>query len=71
MRHTGDGHQCLLCGKVIKHFSNFKRHYLDKHSATDQPFVCRFCGKEYKSKNSMETHQYMYHKEEMKDCSNV
>jgi hypothetical protein len=61
-----DGHQCLLCGKVIKHLSNFRRHFQDRHSASGQAFVCKFCLKEYKSKNSMETHQYQYHKEEMK-----
>ena len=66
VREVEGGHQCLLCGKVIKHFSNFKRHVLDKHNESGQIFVCRFCQKEYKSKNSMETHQYLYHKEEMK-----
>jgi len=67
VRHVPEGHQCLECGKIIKHFTNFKRHYMDKHNISGQTFVCKYCLKEYKSKNSMETHQYLYHKEEMKE----
>jgi len=61
---TEEGHQCLLCGAVMKHLRNLKRHFVDKHSE-QQSHVCQFCQKIYKSKNSMETHQYLYHKEEM------
>jgi len=61
---TEEGHQCLLCGAVMKHMRNMKRHFADKHSE-QQTHVCQYCKKSYKSKNSMETHQYLYHKEEM------
>jgi len=71
VRHLPEGHQCLECGKVIKHFTNFKRHYMDKHSASGQTFICKYCLKEYKSKNSMETHQYLYHKEEMNESKSI
>jgi len=40
---------------------------MDKHSLDGQQYVCRYCLKPYKSKNSMETHQYLYHKEEMNE----
>merc|ERR1719318_1200194 len=60
---TEEGHQCLLCGAVMKHMRNLKRHFVDKHSE-QQSHVCQFCKKSYKSRNSMETHQYLYHKEE-------
>jgi len=61
---TEDGHQCLLCGAIMKHMRNMKRHFVDKHSE-QRTHLCQFCKKIYKSKNSMETHQYLYHKEEI------
>ena len=65
MVSTEEGHQCLLCGAVMKHMRNLKRHFVDKHSEQQESHVCQFCNKSYKSRNSMETHQYLYHKEEM------
>lgn len=61
---TEEGHQCLLCGAIMKHMRNMKRHFIDKHSE-QKSHVCQFCKKSYKSKNSMETHQYLYHKEDI------
>jgi len=61
---TEEGHQCLLCGAMMKHMRNMKRHFVDKHSE-QKSHVCQFCKKSYKSKNSMETHQYLYHKEDI------
>jgi len=68
---TEEGHQCLLCGAVMKHMRNMKRHFVDKHSSQQQTHICRFCQKSYKSKNSMETHQYLYHKEEIMKLKSV
>ena len=62
---TADGFQCLVCGVVMKHMKNCRRHYMDKH-VEQESHVCRFCNKSYKTKHSMETHQYAYHKEEVK-----
>ena len=49
----------------MKHMKNFRRHMMDKHTNQENHF-CRFCNKNYKTKNSMEKHQYAYHKEELK-----
>jgi len=64
VQESSHGFQCLLCGVVMKQMRNFKRHYMDKHTEQES-HVCRFCNKIYKSKRSMETHQYAYHKEEL------
>ena len=58
-----NGYLCRLCDKVIKH-NNIKRHIKDKHSADQQAYVCKYCFKSYKSKNSMETHVSVYHRNE-------
>jgi len=60
---TEGGFKCLLCGTVMKHSRNLKRHYVDKHNNQETAHVCGICGKVYKSKNSLETHRYMYHRE--------
>jgi len=60
-----EGFQCTLCGSVMKQMKNFRRHLIDKHTE-QQSHVCRFCGKSYKTKHSMETHQNSFHKEEVK-----
>jgi len=65
VQETGEGFQCLLCGVVMKHMKNFRRHMQDKHT-NQENHICRFCNKNYKTKNSMEKHQYAYHKEELK-----
>ena len=44
---------------------------MDKHAGSGKPFVCKYCLKEYKSKNSMETHQYLYHKEEISELKQL
>jgi len=59
-----EGWQCTLCGVVIKQQGNYKRHFVDKHG-TEKSHICRFCNKAYKTRNSMETHQYLYHKEQL------
>jgi len=65
VQETPEGFQCLVCGVVIKHMENFSRHYRDRHTQQES-HVCVFCNKSYKTKHSMETHQYNYHKEEVK-----
>jgi len=64
VRRVEDGYECRECGKVIKHLSNLRRHIRDKHSGDEQPFICKYCFKSYKSQNSMDTHVYLYHKKE-------
>jgi len=65
VQETPEGFQCLVCGVVIKHMENFSRHYRDRHTQQES-HVCVFCNKSYKTKHSMETHQYNYHKEEVR-----
>jgi len=64
VQESPEGFHCLICGVVMKQMRNFKRHYMDKHTEQES-HVCRFCNKIYKTKHSMETHQYAYHKEEL------
>ena len=65
VREIPEGFQCIICGSVMRQMKNFRRHYIDKHTE-QEGHVCRFCGKSYKTKHSMETHQNSFHKEEVK-----
>jgi len=65
VREIPEGFQCIICGSVMRQMKNFRRHYIDKHTE-QQSHVCGFCGKNYKTKHSMETHQNSFHKEDVK-----
>ena len=56
--------QCKVCGKT-----NLRKHHIVNHvEAVHFPhmfkYSCHYCGKEYKSKNSLDVHVSTSHREE-------
>lgn len=58
-----NGDLCLLCGKMVKHRCNVKRHFNDCHSRSGVVYQCPACNSTYKSKSSMSGHIFNKHKE--------
>jgi len=52
--------QCLVCGKTSNIKQNIRNH-IETHVATEG-FTCNFCGKPFKTRNSLNNHKSLYHK---------
>ena len=59
---TGGG-LCRLCGTLIKHRPNIKRHMLDKHIDDGTAYQCPACKTIHKTKNLFQQHIYAKHKD--------
>jgi len=57
-------YQCVSCGYRSKKKSNIKKH-VEKHIETPG-YQCDFCYKQFKTKNSLNTHTSVNHREEKK-----
>ena len=61
---VGAGTLCGLCGKVLRHAGNVRRHFLDKHVTVGiLGYHCPACKRDYKSKNSMQAHIATSHRD--------
>ena len=72
---TGTDQKCDQCDKLFPTRSKLWTHIVYVHKKYKAPnrlktFVCEFCGKVYKSKNSLESHMNVYHSSDRKtfDC---
>jgi len=57
----GDGFMCLICSKVSSTKGNLKKHVESMHTE-DQPQNCKFCGKKFKNKNTLQNHVSLHHR---------
>ena len=50
-----DQHRCYLCKQKYSTAGNLKRHFLTVHQKI-KPFICKFCGKRYGQKVTLQLH---------------
>jgi len=53
--------KCTICEKISTRKCDTKRHILSKHSEIQQQASCSYCGKTFKSKQSLGNHTRLYH----------
>ena len=63
-KHTEGGYVCTACGYTNNAKKDLKRH-VETHIETPG-YPCNFCGKQFKTRNSLNTHLSTKHREERK-----
>ena len=58
------GYLCTACGHINSSKKDLRRH-VETHIDTPG-YPCNFCGKQFKTRNSLNTHQSTKHREERK-----
>ena len=53
---------CSICGKTSRDYHAGKAHLESKHFTSESRFDCEYCGKQYKTKNSLSCHISQYHR---------
>ena len=61
------GYQCVTCGYTIQKKSNMKKH-VETHIETPG-YHCPYCFKQFKTKNSLNTHTSNNHREEKRNMT--
>ncbi|XP_043670655.1 broad-complex core protein isoforms 1/2/3/4/5 isoform X1 [Vespula pensylvanica] len=54
--------ECPYCRRTFSCYYSLKRHFQDKHEQSDTLFVCEFCNRRYRTKNSLTTHKSLQHR---------
>ncbi|XP_011339090.1 broad-complex core protein isoforms 1/2/3/4/5 isoform X6 [Ooceraea biroi] len=54
--------ECPYCRRTFSCYYSLKRHYQDKHEQSDTDFICEFCNRRYRTKNSLTTHKSLQHR---------
>ncbi|XP_032668550.1 broad-complex core protein isoforms 1/2/3/4/5 isoform X6 [Odontomachus brunneus] len=54
--------ECPYCRRMFSCYYSLKRHYQDKHEQSDTLYVCEFCNRRYRTKNSLTTHKSLQHR---------
>ncbi|XP_059089241.1 broad-complex core protein isoforms 1/2/3/4/5-like isoform X25 [Tigriopus californicus] len=57
------GHLCLICGTIIRHRENLKRHMVRVHFQSNETYFCPVCRSKYPSRPSLQCHLYSIHPE--------
>ena len=58
-----DNWRCLICQKIVRRRCRMKDHVESRHLGGGRIHACTFCGKLYSTKNSLQTHHAVYHKD--------
>ncbi|KAL4131972.1 hypothetical protein QTP88_009198 [Uroleucon formosanum] len=53
---------CPHCRRTFSCYYSLKRHFQDKHDRSDTLYVCEFCRRRYRTKNSLTTHKSLQHR---------
>ncbi|XP_046678657.1 broad-complex core protein isoforms 1/2/3/4/5-like isoform X1 [Homalodisca vitripennis] len=53
---------CPYCRRTFSCYYSLKRHFQDKHEQSDTLYVCEFCHRRYRTKNSLTTHKSLQHR---------
>ncbi|XP_026680758.1 broad-complex core protein isoforms 1/2/3/4/5 isoform X2 [Diaphorina citri] len=53
---------CPYCRRTFSCYYSLKRHFQDKHERSDTLYVCEFCHRRYRTKNSLTTHKSLQHR---------
>lgn len=54
---------CPHCHRTFSCYYSLKRHYQDKHDHRNNTlYVCEFCNRRYRTKNSLTTHKSLQHR---------
>ncbi|XP_034950494.1 broad-complex core protein isoforms 1/2/3/4/5 isoform X4 [Chelonus insularis] len=54
--------ECPYCRRTFSCYYSLKRHFQDKHEQSDTLYVCEFCNRRYRTKNSLTTHKSLQHR---------
>ncbi|CAG9824679.1 unnamed protein product [Phaedon cochleariae] len=54
--------ECPYCRRNFSCYYSLKRHFQDKHEQSDTLYVCEFCHRRYRTKNSLTTHKSLQHR---------
>ncbi|XP_066587141.1 broad-complex core protein isoforms 1/2/3/4/5 isoform X3 [Prorops nasuta] len=54
--------ECPYCRRIFSCYYSLKRHFHDKHEKSDTIYVCEFCNRRYRTKNSLTTHKSLQHR---------
>ncbi|XP_071868010.1 broad-complex core protein isoform X3 [Bombus fervidus] len=54
--------ECPYCRRNFSCYYSLKRHFQDKHEQSDTLYVCEFCNRRYRTKNSLTTHKSLQHR---------
>ncbi|KAJ8895181.1 hypothetical protein PR048_000506 [Dryococelus australis] len=54
--------ECPYCRRTFSCYYSLKRHFQDKHERSDTMYVCEFCQRRYRTKNSLTTHKSLQHR---------
>ncbi len=53
---------CPHCHRTFSCYYSLKRHFQDKHEHRNTLYVCEFCHRRYRTKNSLTTHKSLQHR---------
>nr|XP_012227866.1 PREDICTED: broad-complex core protein isoform 6 isoform X5 [Linepithema humile] len=54
--------ECPYCRRTFSCYYSLKRHFQDKHEQSDTLYICEFCNRTYRTKNSLTTHKSLQHR---------
>ncbi|XP_043270407.1 zinc finger protein 716-like [Venturia canescens] len=54
--------ECPYCRRSFSCYYSLKRHFQDKHEQSNTLYVCEFCNRRYRTKNSLTTHKSLQHR---------
>ncbi|XP_012282750.1 broad-complex core protein isoforms 1/2/3/4/5-like [Orussus abietinus] len=54
--------ECPYCRRTFSCYYSLKRHFQDKHEQSNTLYVCEFCSRHYRTKNSLTTHKSLQHR---------
>lgn len=60
--NLNDTQECPYCRRSFSCYYSLKRHFQDKHERSDTLYVCEFCSRRYRTKNSLTTHKSLQHR---------
>ena len=61
-RNSDKSVTCVLCGKISRDFGVGKAHLESIHFPSESGFDCQYCGKTYKTRNSLSCHISQQHR---------